>query len=242
MEMNKESVTQRILALAGDREGHIGLKAFLDETGIKENWLRIQPWYSGWNSLLAELGLNTKSFGVVRSSVPNIVMAVANLIVRDSLWPTQDALARERKRDDLFPSLKVIRPLRKTGELARLIVQLGSTDPNFAAAALLAAPHAAQLAQDTSVLSSERITGYVYMLRSGSHYKIGKSKDPSRRWREIRLELPEETHQVHSIPTDDPTGIEAYWHHRFKEKRVRNTEFFKLDGSDILAFKRRTYQ
>jgi hypothetical protein len=80
------------------------------------------------------------------------------------------------------------------------------------------------------------------MLRSGRRYKIGKSTDPSRRYREVKLELPDETHQVHTIATDDPAGIEAYWHARFAEKRVRNTEFFELEPTDVRAFKRRTYQ
>jgi len=71
---------------------------------------------------------------------------------------------------------------------------------------------------------------------------IGKSVDPSRRYREVHLELPDETRQVHTIPTDDPTGIEKYWHERFAEKRISRTEFFTLDGHDVQAFKRRKYQ
>ena len=96
-------------------------------------------------------------------------------------------------------------------------------------------------APDTSTVD-ERIRGYVYLLRSGRRYKIGKSTDPSRRFREVRLELPDETNQVHTIPTDDPSGIESYWHQRFAEKRIRNTEFFSLTAEDVRAFKRRKYQ
>ncbi len=84
--------------------------------------------------------------------------------------------------------------------------------------------------------------GYVYMMRSGRRYKIGKTNSPTRRHREVRLDLPEATVLVHSIETDDPTGIEAYWHRRFSEKRVRDTEFFTLDASDVAAFKRRSFQ
>ena len=47
---------------------------------------------------------------------------------------------------------------------------------------------------------------------------------------------------VHTIATDDPNGIEAYWHARFQSKRVRDTEFFNLDAGDVAAFKRRRYQ
>jgi hypothetical protein len=48
--------------------------------------------------------------------------------------------------------------------------------------------------------------------------------------------------QVHAIETDDPNGIEKYWHERFKAKRVRKTEWFLLDADDVRAFKRQTYQ
>ena len=86
------------------------------------------------------------------------------------------------------------------------------------------------------------VQGYVYMTKAGrDRYKIGRTNSPSRRHRELRINIPEPTLQVHAIPTDDPAGIEAYWHRRFADKRIPDTEFFKLDAADVAAFKRRKF-
>ena len=79
-------------------------------------------------------------------------------------------------------------------------------------------------------------SGEVYLFKSGRYYKIGKTIDTVRRGNELRIQLAEKIDLIHSIKTDDPSGIESYWHRRFDSKRM-NGEWFDLNSSDVKAFK-----
>ena len=88
--------------------------------------------------------------------------------------------------------------------------------------------------------TSEVEFGYVYLARSGAFHKIGRSNSVGRRERELAIQLPEKLKIIHSIKTDDPAGIEAYWHRRFEDRR-KGGEWFALSAADIAAFKRRKF-
>jgi hypothetical protein len=75
-------------------------------------------------------------------------------------------------------------------------------------------------------------------MKSGKFFKIARSNAAGRREYELGIQLPEPLKSVHVIRTDDPVGIETYWHNRFAAKR-KNGEWFELEAADVAAFKRR---
>lgn len=238
--MTKDDILSEIRRVAQERGGRVGLAAFLKTTGIPGNQILGRHWAT-WNEALADAGIATSSFRRPRTAETSVLEAVAQLIQRLNKWPTENELSLERHRNSSFPSLKVIRRLRRSGSLAPKL-QAHCTDRTDLVVAARVASQQSKQTFEAPPIGRAPVQGYVYMMRSGRRYKIGHTTSPSRRHREVRLDLPDPTSLVHSIETDDPSGIEAYWHHRFDSKRVRDTEFFTLDASDVAAFKRRKYQ
>ena len=70
----------------------------------------------------------------------------------------------------------------------------------------------------------------------GKYHKIGRSSCAEKRAFELRILLPEKLELIHKVKTDDPVGIERYWHERFKDKH-KNGEWFDLSADEVKALK-----
>jgi hypothetical protein len=157
--------------------------------------------------------------------------------------PAWSDLKLKTYNDPEFPSEKVFRRFESKDKLVRKLVEHCRAKGGWDDVVALCegyAPSKKQTPEAEPTAQAEGEIGFVYLLKSGRFYKIGRSNSVGRREYELGIQLPEPVTTVHAIRSDDPVGIEAYWHRRFEAKR-KNGEWFELDGADIAAFKRRKF-
>lgn len=219
-----------------------GRQRFEAVTGIKRHeWYGL--FWARWSDALQEAGLSANALQGEFDKA-QILEAYLRLLEALGRVPTEGDIRIAKRSDDSFPSHSTL--ANHLGlKRARLTAALdyASSRPNSAKAVAIL-----QLAVDDLPPEAEApeefdavapfATGFVYLIKSGKYYKIGKTKSIDRRQYEIGLHLAEGLQPIHSIETDDPSGIEAYWHNRFKEKRM-NGEWFNLNASDVRAFRLR---
>lgn len=78
--------------------------------------------------------------------------------------------------------------------------------------------------------------GFVYLMRSGDLYKIGRSKNPNARLAALQNAAPNTIYLVHSIRTDDMHGFEAYLHDLFSAEQTTG-EWFDLSSDQVAWLK-----
>ena len=156
--------------------------------------------------------------------------------------PMRGDLALKRRVDPEFPSWNTFDRFGKKAEFIRQLAEFCGSREGFASVVDLCEEYLRSSSfspnQDGSS-ADEVVIGYVYLFKHGSRreYKIGRTNNRLRREGEIGIELPQKIEPIHVIETDDPAGVEAYWHRRFAEKRLRN-EWFALTADDVRAYKR----
>lgn len=234
----KDKIVSEIQRLAAEAGGAPpGSRQFQAITGIKESAWRGIHW-ARWNDALVEAGFSPNLLPSERR-IPDDTMFqhLAEACRHFGTFPTVAELRLYGRSRSDFPNFKTIE--RRFGGFSQLGAQVASW-----AAGQPSYQDVVGLLGGTSPLPAtapRRQDGSVYLLQSGAFFKIGRSDDLERRVKEITVALPDKTILVHAISTDDPPGIEAYWHRRFAGSRA-NGEWFKLTRADVAAFKRRKFQ
>ena len=238
--MNREHIITEIKRTAKANGGKaLGWRRFEKETGI-----RYYDWYgqfwTRWGDAVREAGVVANIMSEAYDEnflIEKLIMLTRSL----KRVPVVGDLLIAAKNDSTFPSEKVFRRLgSKPNRVSRVIAFCEANHKYDDVSALWKLVIIPEHQLDTKeVASNPSMHGYVYLLKHGSRqeYKIGRTNNPIRREGEISIQLPEKLQPVHYIETDDPAGIENYWHTRFSTKR-KEGEWFELTATDIRAFKR----
>jgi len=232
----REFIISEIKRLAAENDGvPPGVAAFANATGITVGKWRGVYW-ARWNDALGEAGFLPNAL-VGRRDSQEVLRKVADLTRLLGRAPTNSDMRLRVRTDPTFPNDKTVtNHFGSIAEVRSALRRLAETAEYADIVTMLPDEPEAVVKQ-----ASDPLEGWVYLLKSGSHYKIGRSDQLEKRVKQINVALPEATILIHAIRTDDPPGIEAYWHRRFADRRA-NGEWFRLSPGDLKAFARRKFQ
>ena len=230
----KQDILNAIQTTAKENGGvPLGRERFERETGINE--YQITKFFPSYGAAQREAGFEPNTLNTAHD-LEFLKESMVSLIREVGKFPTLADLRGKRHRDSEFPSPGSFDRLGNKTERVQKISEYAE-QKGYSDIVALCAPILYNSRAESDDVGSGEVVGEVYLFKSGRYYKIGKTNDTVRRGTELRIQLPEKLDLVHSIKTDDPSGIEAYWHRRFEAKRM-NGEWFDLNAADLKAFKR----
>ena len=239
--MEKEQVLREITRTAAINGGvPLGWRRFTSETGIRESdWLGVH--WARWGDALREAGFAPNQLQAAYA-VEDLLKKLAVLTMDLGRLPTRGDLRFRDAHDSSFPNPKVYYRLGSKEQQVTKLATYCRGKVEYEEVLRLCQEYLAHIDPVTPRREKGETAplGFIYLAKSGRFYKIGRSNAAGRREYELALQLPERTRTVHVIRTDDPLGIEAYWHKRFEGKRG-NGEWFTLNADDVAAFKRRKF-
>ncbi|HLX81916.1 MAG TPA: GIY-YIG nuclease family protein [Burkholderiales bacterium] len=216
----------------------LGHRAFEKETGIGYyDWYG--KYWKSWGDAVREAGMIANAM-TLRVEDEVLLRRFAELTSTLGRIPSTGDMVLYRQTDPTFPTEKTYRRFRSKDQLVAQARDFCLAHSELAGIAEILAAHTRRKPlKEREANGAEPKTGFVYMIKHGarSEYKIGRTANPVRREGEMRLQLPDRIEPVHYIETDDPSGIEAYWHSRFASKR-KEGEWFSLTPDDVRAFKK----
>lgn len=242
--MDKPTILAEIRRTAASNGGvALGRERFLHETGIGEGDWKGTYW-ARWSDAVIEAGLQPNRFNPKLDERP-ILAKLAALVTRLGRFPKHAEMKLERRTNATFPSVGAIAKLGDKRCLMEKVMKHCASSPDLEGTLqLIEGEMPTELASGSShgevPPEVERLDGFVYLIKSGRFFKLGRTNSLGRRHREIAIQMPEACDTVHAIRTDDSVGIEAYWHKRLDMYR-RNGEWFDLPPSEVRAFKRRKF-
>jgi len=237
MPTTKHHILDEIKRTARENGGvPLGKERFFQETGIRyEDWFG--KYWVRWGDAVQEAGFAPNR---MQDAYNEDVLIEKYIALARELGhvPVRGELLMKRRTDPSFPNSKTYERLGPKAKLISKVLEYCRNHAGFEDIVQFCAAIPSGEEKSDGDKVKPAADGCVYLLKVGRYYKIGKTNAIGRREYELAIQLPQKARTVHVIQTDDPSGIEAYWHTRFATKRT-NGEWFELDSADVHAFKRR---
>jgi hypothetical protein len=236
--MERDEIIAAIRQTADENGGvPLGVRRFEQVAGVR-------PY--DWEKYWARLGDAHREAGYEPNKLIGaysdafLLSELAGLARELGRFPTDRERRLKRRNDPTFPDSKVFDRFGSKAQLIARVLQYCRDHADFADVATLLE----SLEADSSAASTGRKAdgqqayGFVYLVKGHpGEYKIGRTTLVDRRLSELGATSAIEQKLVHEIKTDDPAGVEAYWHKRYQAKRMRG-EWFNLTAADVKVFQR----
>jgi hypothetical protein len=254
--MDKEQFLNEVRRIAQENGGTPpGSRSFYAQTDTRESTWIGKPWneWNNWNDVLEEAGYVRR---IKNQKLPtsNVLEELALLTKKLGRFPVTLDMRREKRTNSNFPNDKtLLTAFGSREESLKALKDYCSAQPHFSELlpilerTILSSTFKSDRALNNNVPDDEPMNiGYIYLIKSHDVYKIGCTRAPYRRAAEIANQSARGAELLHLISTDDPEGIEKYWHRRFADQAVQalnkaSGEWFHLTAADIKAIKQRKF-
>ena len=235
----RDRILNEIRRLAAANGGQPpGWNTFSKATGIRIHEWRGVYW-SKWGDATREAGFEPNT-PITAYTNEYFLEKLSEAARHFGAIPNTIQMAMYRRTNPSFPARQTFNVnFASRAEMLSQLRKWVGEHSEFADVAALFPPEEENEAGEKATRTQD---GYVYLIQWGEVYKIGRGQDLEKRVKQVRTGLPESGKLIHAIRTDDPPGIEAYWHRRFADERTENGEWFRLSKPDIAAMKRRKFQ
>jgi len=238
--INRQHIINEIKRTAEANGGiPLGTERFFAETGIRtSDWFG--KYWARWGDALIEAGYKPNE---MQGSYEDdwVIEKLISVIRELGRFPSSGDLRLKAKQEKDFPSHNVFSRVGKKAELVKKTIEYCGNRGGFDEVLRICEEIAVAIHPESNgTQQGQTELGYVYLMKSGRYYKIGRTAALGRREYELGIQLPDKVMTVHAIKTDDPAGIEGYWHKRFQDRR-KNGEWFELTADDVKAFKKRKF-
>jgi hypothetical protein len=225
--MTKQHILQEIKRFAEANEGKPpGRLTFYKATGINENDWSGKYW-PRWSDAIREAGYlpNQLTPGYEEDFLISKIIELSREVGH---FPVVNEMKMKAYNQRGFPSPTTFKAhFGSKVQIVSRVAEYCRNNGNLEEVLRFCEEASSSKANKTSDDIAERSNnlGVVYLIKAGRFYKIGKIKSIGRRVYDLAIQLAEKPTTVHVIKTDDPDGIEFYWHNRFAAKR-KNGEWF----------------